>query len=548
MKTQVHERRPGSTLTDAYVGRTDPRVRELFPYHPLEAGDWERRAAQLDDQAGNRANREALGRALTAYNRSHGASSQTLQAIERLAGGALAIVGGQQAGLWGGPLMVIHKAVTIIAAARDAERRLGRPVVPVFWIAGEDHDWEEASHTYVPEDGKLRKLAVDRPAGPRTSVSQTPLAPDVWERELAALAAALPDTALKPELLTKLQSLTARARTMSDQQAAILAWLFASEGLVLLDADDRALRQLEAPMLQRMLADNGELEEAYTAAASDVSAWGYALQAEAEHGSANLFYYRKETLTPERSERIKLYRTAEGFADRRGLIRLTADEALAQAADAPERFSNNVLSRPIMQDYLLPVLAAVLGPGEIAYWGIIGRAFRLMGMEMPLVLPRMSFTLIDETSAKHMEKYDLTLDDIIDRFEARRDGWLAKQDESRLEARFEETKRQLLALYEPLLGDVTERMPGLAGLAAKNRELLGEQVEFMRRRVLAELERRHEVSLRQLDRLRLMLHPGAPQERVLNFAPYWSRYGDEWLRQLLAVPYDPSGRHRLVYL
>lgn len=301
-------------------------------------------------------------------------------------------------------------------------------------------------------------------------------------------------------------------------------------------------------MLQRMLAHNGELEGAYAAAARDVSAWGYALQAEAEHGSANLFYYRKETLTPERSERIKLYRTAEGFADRRGLVRLTADEALAQAADAPERFSNNVLSRPIMQDYLLPVLAAVLGPGEIAYWGIIGRAFRLMGMEMPLVLPRMSFTLIDETSAKHMEKYDLTLDDIIDRFEARRDDWLAEQDEGKLEARFEETKQQLLALYEPLLGEVTERMPGLAGLAAKNRELLGEQVEFMRRRVLAEQERRHEVSLRQLDRLRLMLHPGAPQERVLNFAPYWSKYGDEWLRQLLTLPYDPSGRHRLVYL
>ncbi|MFS0727597.1 bacillithiol biosynthesis cysteine-adding enzyme BshC [Paenibacillus sp. 1P07SE] len=549
MKTQVHEKPPGSTLTDAYVQRTDERTRGLFPFHPEEAEDWDRRAALLDAQADARADSTRIAEVLAAYNRRHSASAQTMEAIRELGGGALAVVGGQQAGLWGGPLMIIHKAVTIISAAREARGRLGRPVVPVFWIAGEDHDWEEACHTYLPEQGKLRKLAIARPPGSRTSVSQTRLVPSVWEQALDELAALLQDTLHKPALVGQLRQLMDRSSTLSEQLAGILSWLFADEGLILLDADDPELRRLESPMLLRLLKGSGQLEDAYRAAAADVTAWGYGLQAEVEESSANLFYYRSDDRYSGGGERTKLYRTDEGFADRRGLVRLTHAEAAAAAMSEPERFSNNVLTRPLMQDYVLPVLAAVLGPGEIAYWGITGRAFRLLGMEMPMIIPRLSFTIIDEATAKHMHKYDMTLDDVMLRFEERRDSWLASQDDTGLEARFQEVQQQMMQHYDPLLAAVAGQMPGLSALAAKNREILLQQVDYMRKQVHKELQRRHDVSLRQLQRIRLMLYPGGvPQERVLNFTMFWNRYGGDWLRQLLAVPFDPRGRHRIVYL
>ena len=549
MKTQVLERPPGSTLTDAYVHRTDPRVEELFPYHPQDERDWVRRAEYLDSRTSERVDSIPLAAVLEKYNRRSGASMQTMEAINHLADGALVIVGGQQAGLWGGPLMILHKAITVISAARDAERRLGRSVVPVFWIAGEDHDWEEACHTYLPGDGGLQKLAMARPAGPRTSVSRTIIDRAVWVEQLSALAALLPDTLHKPGLIRKLETLSERSSTLSEQLAAVLSWLFADEGLVLLDADDPELRQLESPMLQRMLRDNDQLEESFRTVSAEVVAWGYTLQAEAEPNSANLFYYRKDDRASGAGERTKLYRTEHGFADRRGLIRLSLAEATVAAATEPEQFSNNVLSRPMMQDYVLPVLAVVLGPGEIGYWGITGRAFQVMGMQMPIVVPRMSFTLIDETTAKHMEKYALTMQDVMFRFHEFRDAWLGAQDEDKLGDKFEVMEQQILKLYDPLLMDVADRMPGLAGLTAKNRELLSTHIAFMRRRVEDELERRHGVSLKQLERIRLMLYPeGIPQERVLNFTLYWNKYGGEWLQQLLQIPFDPTGKHRLLYL
>ncbi|WP_020615593.1 bacillithiol biosynthesis cysteine-adding enzyme BshC [Paenibacillus daejeonensis] len=549
MKTQVLERSPGSTLTDAYVHRTDSRIEGLFPYHPQDERDWERRASYLDSRASERVDAIALAAVLENYNRRNGASAQTMEAISRVADGALVIVGGQQAGLWGGPLMILHKAVTVINAARDAQQRLRRPVVPVFWIAGEDHDWEEACHTYLPGEGGLQKLAIARPAGPRTSVSRTPVEQAIWTEQLGALATLLPDTLHKPGLIRQLEAMAARSVTLSELLASVLSWLFANEGLVLLDADDPELRRLESPMLQRMLVDNRQLEESFRSVSDDVEAWGYKLQAEAETDSANLFYYRKDVRAPGAGERTKLYRTEQGFADRRGLIRLSTAEAIAAAAAEPEQFSNNVLSRPMMQDYVLPVLATVLGPGEIGYWGITGRAFQVMGMEMPIVVPRMSFTLIDETTAKHMEKYALTIEDVMFRFEEFRDTWLAAQDRDQLGNQFDVAEQQMLALYDPLLKDVAARMPGLAALTAKNRELFSAHIAFMRRRVDDELKRKHEVSLNQLERIRLMLYPGGiPQERVLNFTLYWNKYGGDWLQQLLRIPFDPSGKHRLVYL
>ncbi|MFX3633133.1 MAG: bacillithiol biosynthesis cysteine-adding enzyme BshC [Candidatus Pristimantibacillus sp.] len=546
MTTEQYKLPGAQPLTEAYIHRTDANVDSLFGYHPEREHDWVKRMKRLDETAENRANPVAVADVLKRYNSGLNASPEALQSIIAIAEGAQVIVGGQQAGLWTGPLMVIHKAVSIIGAAKYASTLLGRKVVPIFWIAGEDHDWDEANHTYVLNaEQELRKLVVQRPDGARTSVSRTGIDSDVWSGLLEELEQALPHSEFKPLLLEQLAQRAEQSRSLSDLFAGVLSYLFSKEGLVLLDADDPELRKLEAPMFRNIIERNDELEQAYAGAADKVQEYGYKLQADVVPGSANLFVFQQS----KGDERTLLHKLEGQYQDRKGNVSFTKEQLLAIADEQPWQLSNNVLTRPLMQDYILPVLGAVLGAGEIAYWALTGDAFRKLGMEMPIVIPRMSFTLVEGTIAKHMLKYDLSFDDVVLRFEDRKQQWLMEQDQLSIDERFATVKQSFNDMYGPLLELASSVQPGLAKLGETNRQKIVEQIEYLESKTKDAFSKQYEASIRQLDRIALSLWPsGKPQERVLNMTAYWNRYNTAWLEKLLEVPYNRSGGHQLVYL
>ncbi|WP_127533050.1 bacillithiol biosynthesis cysteine-adding enzyme BshC [Paenibacillus kobensis] len=549
--TNFYELPSSQPLSDAYVKQTDSRLNALFHSgHPADEEHWRARSSRLDGAKELRVPSADIADALRRYNARFGMSQETAANIEAIGQGAQVVVGGQQAGLWTGPILVIHKAVTIIAAAKHASKVLNRAVVPVFWIAGEDHDWDEANHITAATEQGLRKLAVTRPEGPRTSVSRTAVAPEAWESAIAELETVLTGSEFKEPLLDKLRELTKSAKTLSDGFAGILAWLFGGYGLVLIDADDAAVRALEAPMFRRMLADNDALEAAYTANGQMLDSLGYRMQAAAAPDCANLFLFRDGgSSSGLQGDRVLLYKRDGGFTDKKGESFWSADELLSLADSSPGQFSNNVLTRPIMQDYLFPVLAAVLGAGEIAYWAQIGGAFRHFGMEMPILVPRMSFTLVEGTIAKHMMKYDLTFDDVVRRFEERKQQWLMAQDRFDIAGRFGAAKRDFESLYAPLVELAGEVQAGLAALGTTNMNKILEQIDFLQNRTQDAFRKSHDASIRHWDRIGTAIWPGGkPQERVLNMTAYYNRYGTDWLAKLLALPYVPSGEHQIVYL
>lgn len=549
--TNFYELPSSQPLSDAYAKQTDDRLNALFHSgHPADDEHWRARSSRLDGMKELRASAADIAKALRAYNERFGMTPETAAHIEAIGQGAQVVVGGQQAGLWTGPILVIHKAVTVLAAAKHASKVLSRPVVPVFWIAGEDHDWDEANHVTAATEQGLRKLAVARPEGPRTSVSRTLVAPEAWEAAVVELEGALAGSEFKEPLLGKLRAISESAETLTDSFAHLMAWLFGDQGLVLVDADDAALRAVEAPMFRRMLADNDALETAYAAAGEALSSLGYRTQASAVPGCANLFLFRPEdSASGLANDRVLLYKRDGGFTDKKGESFWSADELLALAESSPGRFSNNVLTRPIMQDYLFPVLAAVLGAGEIAYWAQIGGAFRHFGMEMPILAPRMSFTLVEGTTAKHMMKYDLTFDDVVLRFDERKQQWLTAQDRFDIAGRFGAAKREFESLYAPLVELAGEVQAGLAALGATNMNKILEQIDFLQNRTQDAFRKSHEASIRHWDRIGSAIWPGGkPQERVLNMTAYYNRYGTDWLAKLLALPYAPGGEHRIVYL
>jgi len=538
--TSLHE--PALRSLAERYRHQDPGVVSLFGAHPSRAEDWRDRAAWLHESATRRADKAKVAGVLRQYHAGLPAHPAVQHSLERLGqANSLVVVGGQQAGLFGGALMIFHKARSVIQAARFAEQLLGCPVVPVFWIAGEDHDFDEANHVHVQRaDGAVKRIRIERPEGPRLAVSRTPISRDSWEAALAGLAAELPDTAYKADLLAKLGSHLTDSPTLSLAFARLLAEWFGPEGLVLMDADDPALRALEGPMFRQLIENNERLESALDEGQSAVTALGLPLQAESVPGGANLFLHHE-------TGRLLLARDNGSYVNRKSAVSMEREELLALADRMPEKLSTNALSRPLMQDYVLPVLAAVLGPSELAYWGVLGPAFEAFGLRMPVMVPRQSYTYLDPQTLKLLDRFSLTPELAMRQWEEMKEAWLSAQIPWDMEGAFRSAKEQFLAMYSPLIEKVSAMQPGLASLTESNRGKMLAQIDYLATRTRDAMVKQHEDELRQWEWIRSSLAPGGkPQERVYGTIQYWNLYGPDWLQGWRDVPFEPTGSHRLV--
>jgi len=510
---------------------------------------WAERSAWLDRSERPQAERGQIADAVLSYNRVHNNVPEAIAAAERLRDPrALAVIGGQQAGLFTGPMLVIYKAITILNTAKRAEAALGRPVVPVFWIAGEDHDWDEVNHTFVVTPQlDVVKLTVAHPhTDKRTSVSRTELTGEAWTEALSALSDALPDTEFKAGIMDELKRIASEASTLSAAFAKTISLLFGKHGLVLVDSDDPLLRAVEGTMFTELVRRRGELASALKSGEQAVTSAGYPLQAEAAENGFQLFMFHD-------GERKLLYADGEDAVDRKGTLRIPRGELERLALEEPALLSNNALTRPLMQDYLFPTLAAVLGPSEIAYWSTLKEAFHLFGMRTPVVVPRQEFTLLEGTVQKQMDKFGLTFADAWEQFEERRNQWLREQDSLGLTDRFTAVKESFTEQYQPLVDAAASINPGLRKLGETNLGKIMEQIDFLEKRATDAMKQQHEAGLRHWERIRLTIAPnGKPQERVVNVFQYLNRYGVAWLDTVVeaaeldfSTGYKP---HEVIYL
>ncbi len=522
------------------------RVQELFEYNPWLSQSIHDRAAWLDQQSRLSAPREAVVQALEQYNLRFSNSTQALESIHRLRQSqALVIVGGQQAGLFTGPLLVIHKAISIIRAAKEAERRLNRPVIPIFWIAGEDHDLDEVNHIHqLTPQLALEKIELESSKGQvqRVPISRLEISSTQWEQALEKLDASLMSTDFKSDLMANLRALCVESNTLVDLFAGMMNVLFGSEGLVLMDSDDPNLRRIEAPMFQDLIEKQKTIGLALEKSKNQLIELGYEPQADIREGNANLFVVYE-------GERLLLQRQGDHYVDKSERIRISEAELISLAQRQPENISNNVFTRPLMQNYLFPVLSAVLGGGEIAYWALTREAFRSIGDQMPIILPRLEFTLVEGTVQKQLGKLDLSFEDAVLHLEEKREQWLAAQDSLGLPQLFGNAKEQFNALYGPILDAIATINPGLRQLGDTNRLKIIEQIQFLEAKSKDGHEAQFEAAQRQYERIRQSLVPlGKRQERVYNVISYLNKYGDSWLKELLHMELEWNGSHYAVYL
>lgn len=523
------------------------RVNTLFEYEP--EGQVEQRAAWLDKTDHIRANRAELVSALTAYNEHIHNHPNALNNIAALGEpDSLAIVGGQQAGLLTGPMLVIYKAVTIIQAAKRESERLRRPVLPVFWIAGEDHDFAEVNHAYfLAKNNDIETVKVEHPfmqdgeQWKRPSVSHLPIDQAQWEGVIEQLDDLLIDTEFKRHIMALVRDTTEQSQTLSQCFARLMARLFGEHGLILLDSADERLRQLEVPMFEKLIEQSATINEALMQGAAELTSLGYEATAEVRAEQANLFVDIDGL-------RTLLFEAEDGYVNRRGDYKVTKAKLLELVAAEPAKLSNNVFTRPLMQEFLFPVLQTVLGPGEIAYWALLRKAFHSMDMRMPIIAPRLEFTIVERSIQKHMNTYGLSFEDVVYSFAAKKEAWLKAQDELGLEAQFERVKEAFAQLYDPLLEQLSRINKGIEQLGETNKLKIIEQINFLQTRSFAAFAQQHEAALRQLERIEQTLIPlGKKQERVYNIFAYLNKYGVELIDELVHLHIEQRAQHIILY-
>lgn len=484
--------------------------------------------------------REAVSQALSAQQSARGAKRAAERAASLGDARAVAVVTGQQAVLFGGPLFVLYKALGAIQLARRLEQRRGAPAVPVFWVAADDHDFAEIRSTAVlDESGRIRSLRYTPRAEPIGQPAARIVLEDAVRELLDETAACLPDSPHKGAALELLARCYRPGVAISQAFGELLSALFPE--LVVLDPSDAALKRLMVPVLCREIAEASPTSRLAAEIAPRLLAAGYHQQVPVRDGFLNLFWYYD-------GERRSLAHR-EGVVEVRGTSRrVTPAEAIAQLERAPELWSPGVLLRPLAQDRLLPTAAYVGGPAEIAYHAQIGPAYPHFGILRPALVPRPSLTLVEPSQARALEAEGLELAELQGDPEALLAA-RAREAHPEVEAAFARAREAVsreMTVVEDTLGALDPTLKAAAD-SARGRAL--HQIETLHEKATRALKKRDQSRADRLRRTRDALFPGGSlQERGLGLIGPLARHGAGLIQELRERMDVFAKGHQVVFL
>jgi bacillithiol biosynthesis cysteine-adding enzyme BshC len=251
-------------------------------------------------------------------------------------------------------------------------------------------------------------------------------------------------------------------------------------------------------------------------------------------------------------ERILLEydRTQDRFIGKNGVLSFSKEELLRVLADSPERLSNNVVTRPLMQDFLFPTLGFIAGPGEIAYWAELKKVFEHFGIKMPPIIPRLNITLLDRSIETDIEEMELELAEVLQfGTSIKKDAFLESIKDKEVEELFTAARDQLTRQYLLIEEKTGQLDKGLLPLLKKNQDLLIKQISFMEGRLEKSVKMQHETVLEKFSRIDLALRPeGSPQERIWNIFWFINKYGLDFVHSLMELSYEFDGNHKVIKL
>lgn len=468
------------------------------PGAPASADEWRRAAAERMREADWRERLAALEPAIAAT----GLAAERLERVRRQ--GGVVVTTGQQPGLFGGPLYTWSKAASALALADAIQETTGIATAALFWAATDDADFVEASTTVVARAGGVAVLRMPLTPPPGTPMSMAPLGD--LHGELRRLREAGGSAADPRPLDAAARAYGDPARTTGDAYVMLLRELLAPLGVPVLEASHPAVRDASAGTIGLALERAREVDAALTARAAEMRAAGQTPQVEEVPGLSLVF-------------------AREGTIKRR----LALDEA-ASAKARRGWHTPNVLLRPIVERAILPTVAYVAGPGELAYFAQVSAVAAALGVAAPLAVPRWSCTLIEPHIQELLDRYGVTPADLVP--PNLLEGKLARAAMRETSGAAIARVRAAIAGLPQLLAEEAGTL-GLDGAVQGAAQNLQHRVDRLERRLVAGIKRRETAQMRDVATLRAALCPrGTRQERLLNPLPSFARHGAALLAEL----------------
>ncbi|TSI11516.1 bacillithiol biosynthesis cysteine-adding enzyme BshC [Lysinibacillus sp. BW-2-10] len=486
---------------------------------------------------------QQLGNIIRTFMQQFGLSKKQEEHIHQLENGAVAVVGGQQAGVLTGPLYSVHKAISVILLAKEQSEKLGEKVVPLFWIAGEDHDIEEINHTYTIVDSMPKKRVYGERSHKKLMASKTPLQKEQLVQFIDAVFKDYGETEYTNDLYHFVLRMVEQSETFTQFFAHTMNGLFQTEGLLMIDAAYAPFRKYESSFFEKIINHNEQIAMEVVAQEKAFDQAGYGTPINAVVGNANLFYVKD-------GERFLLERKNGDFQDASGLHKFTKEHLLDIALTNPEQLSNNVVTRPLMQEMTIPVLAFVGGPGELAYWATLKNAFSALNLQMPILAPRLNISLMTRKVDQLLADFQLSMLQVIE-------GGATEQKEQFINSVQDvEAKNQIEAIHDSLQQQYAELMThldaqqlNLKSIVEKNKGYHKKQLDYLSSKIEQQVRIKHDKTIRQFNTISAELYPnGTLQERVYNPFQYLNLYGPSLIEDLCALPMKIANIHYVVRL
>ncbi|NRD78774.1 bacillithiol biosynthesis cysteine-adding enzyme BshC [Bacillus sp. BRMEA1] len=532
--------------TNRFASNYLKQTEEVMPFFHYRFNDLHDDAKRLNELSSRSFPRMEVASHIENFMKKYPTSDAVKQSIHKLKQKDSAVViGGQQAGILTGPLYSIHKVISVIQLAEQKERQLGIPVVPVFWIAGEDHDFHEVNHVFVPVGQKVDKWSYPEKVHQKKMVSDIRVDRDLCLAWVENIIENFGETEHTNQLLSFVTKQINKSTTFVDFFAHIIMELFKDYGLLIVDSGDAAFRQLQKGFLTEQIIEHDLITHSLIKQQKNIEEKGFPLTIDASDRAANLFYYDQQI-----GERILLEYNRENdrFVGKNGRISFSKKELVELAEENPERLSNNVVTRPLMQEWIFPTLAFIAGPGEISYWAELKLVFEHFGIKMPPIVPRLNITILERAVETDLMELNLSLADVLQNGSGSgKEQFIESVMDKELTELFSKARDQLMTQYQLIEAKTSELDRGLLPLLKKNEDLLLKELSFMQTKLEDALKLKHEVILNKYNRVDMNLRPdGSPQERIWNIIYYLNRFSLDFIQDIMSINFEFDGRHKVL--
>jgi bacillithiol biosynthesis cysteine-adding enzyme BshC len=461
--------------------------------------------------------------------------------IERLSNdNCAAVVTGQQVGIFGGPLYTIYKAYTAIALAGRLRTLFpDYQFVPIFWLEGDDHDFAEVNNIgLLGQDNSFNRIEYAEQLKEKNlgAVGEVVFNEqiDLFYEQVSRI---LPHSEFKTSVIDFMKIYYTHGRSFSDAFASFLSYLFREDGLLFLSASDPRAKKLLSPIFITELTDYPKVSQLIIERSAELE---NKYHAQIKTKALNLFYFHK-------GGRYFLEPRENDFNLKGTRHFVQKEEMFKIAHEQPELLSPNVALRPICQDTLLPTIAYVAGPSEIAYFAQLKKVYQYFGLTMPVIYPRASVTLVEEKVDRLLEKYQLELQEFFGGVEKVHAKVIDQVSEVNIDEMFKEAGQRIHDLIKEMHFGVNYIDPTLIGSLENMSGKFQQQLDILKEKIFEAQQRKHEVTLRQIAKITNIILPNNNfQERELNILHFLNKHGLDFPNSLFKeIPIDQF-KHQII--